>query len=57
MRSLATQSSRDDNENGVKKNRNLVKLSNTEEKARILFLEGVEHEQNGELFEAIQKYR
>ena len=57
MRSLATQSSRDDNETGVKKNRNLVKLSNTEEKARILFLEGVEHEQNGELFEAIQKYR
>jgi len=57
LRSLATQSSRDDNETGVKKNRNLVKLSNTEEKARILFLEGVEHEQNGELFEAIQKYR
>jgi len=30
---------------------------NTEEKARDLFLEGVEHEQNGDLFEAIQKYR
>ena len=29
----------------------------TEEKARGFFLEGVEHEQNGELFEAIQKYR
>ena len=28
-----------------------------EEKARNYFLEGVEHEQNGELFEAIQKYR
>ena len=55
--SLATQSSRDDNESGVKKNRNLVKLPNTEEKARIFFLEGVEHEQKGEFFEAIQKYR
>ena len=50
-------SSRDDNETGVKKNRNLVNLSNTEEKARSLFLEGVEHERNGEFFEAIQKYR
>ena len=28
-----------------------------EEKARGIFLEGVEHEQNGELYEAIQKYR
>lgn len=28
-----------------------------EEKARNIFLEGVEHEENGELFEAIQKYR
>lgn len=32
-------------------------LVSTEEKARLIFLEGVEHEQNGELFEAIQKYR
>merc|ERR1719219_1811217 len=56
LRSLGT-SSRDDNETGVKKNRNFVNLSSTEERARSFFLEGVEHEQNGELFEAIQKYR
>merc|ERR1719219_2301205 len=56
FRSLGT-SSRDDNETGVKKNRNFVNLSSTEERARSFFLEGVEHEQNGELFEAIQKYR
>ena len=41
-----------DNENNVEKIN-----QNTEEKARDLFLEGVEHEQNGDLFEAIQKYR
>merc|ERR1711934_635263 len=40
------------NENNVEKIN-----QNTEEKARDLFLEGVEHEQNGDLFEAIQKYR
>ena len=39
-------------------NENVAKINqNTEEKARDLFLEGVEHEQNGDLFEAIQKYR
>merc|ERR1739848_467978 len=45
-----------------KGNQNLdVKLDDErdyiEEKARQYFLQGVEHEQNGELFEAIQKYR
>jgi len=39
-------------------NENVAKINqNTEQKARDLFLEGVEHEQNGDLFEAIQKYR
>ena len=28
-----------------------------EDKATVFFMEGVEHEQNGELYEAIQKYR
>jgi len=48
-------SSLEDNGNVAKNNKN--QNNNTEEKARDLFLEGVEHEQNGELFEAIQKYR
>jgi len=56
LRSLGT-SSRDDNETGVKKNRNFVNIPSLEDRARGFFLEGVEHEQNGELFEAIQKYR
>jgi len=39
-------------------NENVAKINqNTEQKARDLFLEGVEHEQNGDLFEAILKYR
>jgi len=55
LRNLGPQPKGNDNESI--KNRNYGNLSSTEEKARGFFLEGVEHEQNGELFEAIQKYR
>ena len=41
----------------IKENSLDSETNSIEEKARQFFLEGVEHEENGELFEAIQKYR
>lgn len=46
-----------DNPASPEDNANEHDFPTLEDEARKIFLEGVQHEENGELFEAIQKYR